>query len=241
MLDKSAATMLSAWSLTLTTVLCSVAFLDTTVTGLDVSPDNLFTEGVDDAAFTVAGVDVGEALCTSCKKVVRVVDQVLRRNATKHEVFQAATARLCTYLPEDEQTACEVLTRRTHPAIYSCVLHSVSAATICSDPRVSLCPASDDQSVPQVGSTGCVAHALEQDKLLCAGCEFSIGALQLYMNHSSTQLVRAFQRDICAAHFDAGAEEAVCTEMLSLFGSLLVKTAISRIDAAGICCSVGIC
>lgn len=208
------------------------------------SPDNLLPEGVSDESFTISGVEVGEALCSTCKKVVRIVDKVLRLNSTKQEVFQSATARLCTYLPDEEQTACEVLTRRTNPAIYRCVLHSVNAATICSDSRVSLCPVPDTESSAGANSASaytCAANELEQDKLLCAGCEFSIGALQLYMNHSASQLVRAFQRDICAAHFDAGSEEAVCSEMLSLFGSLLVRTAIARIDSAGICCSVGVC
>ncbi len=206
------------------------------------NPDNILTEGVSDGTFTLAGVEVGEALCNTCKKVVRIVDQVLRLNSTKQEVFQSATARLCTYLPETEQTACNVLTRRTHNSIYQCVLHSISASTICSDQRVSLCPvAGGADADAAAGGSPCTEAGLQQDKLLCAGCEFSIGALQLYMNHSSTQLVRAFQRDICATHFDAGAEEAVCLEMLSLFGSLLVRTSIARINAAGICCSVGVC
>jgi hypothetical protein len=204
------------------------------------NPENILTEGVSDGAFTLAGVEVGEALCNTCKKVVRIVDQVLRLNSTKQEVFQSATARLCTYLPEAEQTACNVLTRRTHNSIYQCVLHSISVSTICSDQRVSLCPVSGGAE-GSIGGSPCTEAGLQQDKLLCAGCEFSIGALQLYMNHSSSQLVRAFQRDICATHFDAGAEEAVCLEMLSLFGSLLVRTSIARINAAGICCSVGVC
>jgi len=203
------------------------------------SPDILLPEGVSNEAFTLAGVDVGEALCSTCKKVVRTVDQVLRLNATKQELFQSATARLCSFLPEAEQTACTVLSKRTNPAVYQCVLHAVGAQTICSDARVSLCPATNVEA--NSAAHHCPEHSLQSDPQLCAGCEFSIGALQLYMNHSAASLVRAFQRDICLEHFETGTEAAVCSEMLSLFGGLLVKTAISRIDAGGICCKVGVC
>ena len=207
------------------------------------SSNDMLPEGISDTAFTIAGIEVAQALCTTCKKVVRIVDQVLRLNSTKQEFFQEATARLCNFLPTEEQTACNVLTRRTHPAIYQCVLHSVDSATICSDDRVALCPQADEPATDQASTSlyNCVPGSLNSDPLTCAGCEFSIGALQLYMNHSAASLVRAFQRDICITHFTTGPESAVCTEMLSLFGSLLLSTAVARIDAADVCCDVGVC
>ena len=217
-----------------------------TVSGLSGQKNNVepfVAEAESGGEFSVAGADISQALCSACRRVVNVVDQVLLLNSTKENIFQGATSKLCKFVPDSEQTACELVTRQTHPMIFKCAMHYLDTPTLCSDARISLCPS------PTLNSTvfsatnkhECQVGTLRRDDILCAGCEFSIGALQLYLNHSAAQLVRALQRDICVVHFNDGQDEAVCMEMLTMFGPALLKVAVSRIDAAGICCQTGVC